>query len=128
GADMVLVRMREHDGREPVLLPFKAGEIRQDYVHARGGVVSERYAEIHHDPLARPPVEGHVHAHLAEAAEGHEEHLIVPRDGKRHGLSLLAHPVLRRCTSRSPRNVRSLSILSMMGVAPANRVANPPVA
>ncbi len=69
-ADMVLVAMCEHQRRgAPFLL--EVGQIRNDQIHAQEFGIREHDAGVHDDRCLAPGEREHVHAELAEAAEGH---------------------------------------------------------
>ena len=75
-ADMVLVRVGEHDADE-VLHPFLDElEIGEDEVDPRILAPREGHAEIDHQPLALAAVEIDVHADLARAAQRQEQQFV----------------------------------------------------
>ena len=67
-ADVVFVRVREHDRADAALVP-QVGEVGQDQVDAEVLVAREREPGVDHDRLAAVLEDGHVLADLAEPAE-----------------------------------------------------------
>ena len=80
GAEMVLVRVGEHEGEKIVPLVEQTADVRHDQVDAGQIVAREGDAEVDREPLARilaaEAVEREVHADLAHAAEGREDELV----------------------------------------------------
>ena len=76
GAEMILVRVGQHQADEIVAMLLDEGGIGHDHVDARHRLVAEGHAEIDHQPLAGIAVEVEVHADLARAAERQEQQLV----------------------------------------------------
>src|SRR5258706_744979 len=125
-ADVILVRMRDHEPDQIGLALDDEGRIRHHDLDPRYRVVAEGHAEIDHQPLAGIAVEVEVHADLAGAAERHEQQLV--RLPHRSAELVLAHARLRSWISSRPRSVISPSTVVIALVAPANSGARPPVA
>ena len=68
-ADVVLVRVREHERLNLVEPPVQVAEVRQDEVHAGLVGVGEQHAAVHDEQPATVLEDRHVPADLAEAAE-----------------------------------------------------------
>ena len=64
---MILVRVREHDGADPLVV--QVPEVRQDQIDAEMLVARERHARVDDDPVVADLVDGHVLAHFSEPAE-----------------------------------------------------------
>ena len=78
---MVLMGVGDEDGEEVLALALDEAGVREHQVDARQPLLARKpEADIDEDPLARPrrpePVEGGIHADLAEPAEGHEHELV----------------------------------------------------
>src|SRR5204862_2451866 len=69
-ADVILVRVREHDCPDRALAPLQVREVRQDQIDAEMLVAREREATVDNDRVAAELIHGHVLPDLAEAAEG----------------------------------------------------------
>ena len=69
GADVILVRVREHERLDLVEPAFEGGEVRQDQVDAGLVVLGEQHAAVDDEQPAGVLEDGHVAADLAEAAE-----------------------------------------------------------
>ena len=112
GADVVLVRVGQHEAGERAALLLDEAQVGQDHVDA--GVVlalREGDAEIDHQPLARiggpKAVEIAVHADLADAAERHEHELA----GRGFVALVHGHPLASSCA----RSVRHASASPLGG-------------
>ncbi len=90
-AQMILVRVREHDADEVAGALLDEGGIGHDHFDAGHAVVAEGDAEIEHQPLAGMAVEIEVHADLACSAQGKEQELVGGGNGH-----LLAAPDLEQ--------------------------------
>ena len=73
-ADVVLVRVRQHDGANRAVA--EVAEVREDQVDAEVLVARERHPGVDDDPLVADLEDGHVLPDLAEPAErDHTEHV-----------------------------------------------------
>ena len=73
-ADMILMRVREHDGADPLVV--QVPEVRQDQIDAEMLVARERHPRVDDDPVVADLVDGHVLAHFSEPAErDHAQHI-----------------------------------------------------
>ena len=81
GAQVILVRVGEHQADEVVAALDDETRIGQHHVDAGQGLVGEGDAEVDHQPLAAVAVEVEVHADLAGPAERQEQKLagVAPR-------------------------------------------------
>ncbi len=70
GADVVLVPVREHDGRDLVLL--KLPKVRNDEVDPEELRFGEHHAGVDEDRGVAAGDDHHVHAELAQPPEGHK--------------------------------------------------------
>ena len=68
-ADVILVRVRQHERLDLVEPPVQVAEVRQDEVHAGLVGVGEQHAAVHDEQPATVLEDRHVPADLAEAAE-----------------------------------------------------------
>ena len=121
-AQMVLVRMRHHDGFERVASFHDEAGIGNEDVHSRRRLVAESDPQIHHQPAPVGTVEIEVHADLAGAAECDEEQFVPARHQRRHAVRFRRHIEAR------PRSVISESTSRITGVPSAKSGASPPVA
>ena len=80
-AEMVLMRMGQHDAEQVAAFLFDEAEIGEHDIDAGLAVVRKGDAEIDHQPLAAArraeAVEIDIHADLAHPAKGQEDQLIV---------------------------------------------------
>ncbi len=107
GADMIFMRVGQHDGTHVFALFGKVADIGHDEIDAgRGALAAEHHAAIDDDPIAiigRTIAIGvEIHPDLARAAERQEDEFIVAQN--RHQLVFLA---LRAWIMMRPRMVRS---------------------
>ena len=81
-AEMILVRVGEHEAGEIAPLRDQERDVRHDQVDAGQVVARERHAEIDRDPVALAPVaeavEREIHPDLADAAERREQEFAWP--------------------------------------------------
>ena len=75
-ADMVLMRMRQHDGLELIAALLDEFEIGEHQVDAGILVAREGHPEIDHQPASLTPVQIDVHADLARSAQGEEQQFV----------------------------------------------------
>src|SRR6185312_13276017 len=68
-ADVILVRVRQHERLDLVEPPVQVAEVRQDEIHAGLVGVGEQHAAVHDEQSATVLEDRHVPADLAEAAE-----------------------------------------------------------
>ena len=68
--DVVLVTVRQHQGGDRPLL-LEVSEIRQNQIHTQQLRIRKHHAGIDHDCGLLPGERQHVHAELAQAAQGH---------------------------------------------------------
>jgi hypothetical protein len=99
-ADMILVRVREHDGAH--VLVVEVAEIREDHVDAEVLVARERHAGIDDDHLAGDLVDRHVLSNLAEPAErDHAQNVTHKR-----GSLVAARTMLSSCSVASTKRCK----------------------
>jgi len=70
GADMVFMRVRDHEAGQPVPPLGDIGRVGDHDVHFRVFRAAEPHAAIHREPSVGTAVEVEVHADLAGAAQG----------------------------------------------------------
>ncbi len=79
-AEMVLMRVGEHEPEEIAPLLQQIADVRQDQIDAGQVVAGKRYAEVDRDPLPAPlvadPVDREIHADLADPAERREDEFV----------------------------------------------------
>ena len=119
-ADMILMRMGQHDRVELLAAFFDKFQIGEDQVDARVLVPRKGHAQIDHQPPALATVEVDVHADFARAAKREEQQFVF-------GSEILLHAA-RSASMASPSRVRSESTASNSSVCSSNRIASPPVA
>ena len=83
---MVLVAVGDEQALDLLLILQHKGEIGDDHVHAQHIVLGEDEAAVHDDHIAAALVDGHILAHLTQAAQR------VDVDGHRSLLGLLGPP------------------------------------
>ena len=120
-ADMVFMRMGQHDGFELVDAFLDEIEVRKYQVDT--GILGsrERHAQIDHQPAALAAVQVDVHANFARPAKGQEQQFVFGSE-----IFLQAEALSARMAR--PVSVRSLSTASNRSVISSNRSARPPVA
>ena len=82
-ADVILVRVGEHDGQH--LAPLQVSEVGENQVDAEVLVPREREPRIDHDRLAPGLEDGHVLADLAEPAERDDPQSLVTHRREAYG-------------------------------------------
>ena len=68
-AGMILMAMRQHDGRDLVLVLEQIGDIRDDEIDAEHIVIREHEPRVDHEDLVIHLDDGHVLADFSEPAE-----------------------------------------------------------
>ena len=68
-ADVVLVRVRQHDGAHHVLVLLQVSDVGDDDVHAQQFLLGEHQARVDHDNVVAGAEGHHVHAELAQSAQ-----------------------------------------------------------
>ena len=76
GADVVLVRVGEHDAEQVARALFDELEIGEHQVDARVFVAREGHAQIDHQPLAVAAIQVDVHADFARTSKGKEKQFL----------------------------------------------------
>ena len=108
GADVVLVAVREDDRIDVVEPILDGGEVREDEVDARLGLLGEEHAAVHDEEPPGVLEDGHVAADLAEAAERDDAHRALGQGWRSRQLGMrVAHD---RSTPPSRRSRSSCSI------------------
>src|SRR5712691_1173306 len=119
-ADVILVAVGEHDALEVLPLGLEKADVGHDQVDAGNFRVGEGHAHVDAEPFApaagAEPIEREVHADLADAAERHEQKLVV---AWRHGQPALAigNTSPAEIASRAPSALRNNS-------APSSSIAS----
>ena len=129
-AQMVLVRMGQHDGEEVFPAFLDERRVRHDHVDAGQRVAGEGNAEIDHQPRALTGIEVEVHADLPRPAEGQEVQRVALDAGRWQAAegAFIGPPGCGGALRANPRMVMSGSTASMADVASPKSPASPPVA
>ena len=68
-ADVIFVRVRQHDGAHHSLVLLQVGDVRDDDVHAEQFLLGEHQARVDHDDVVAGAQRHHVHAEFAQSAQ-----------------------------------------------------------
>ena len=142
-AEMILVRMREHDAGEVLALRDQIADVRQDQVDARQMLFrGKRHAEIDDQPLppalVADPVDRQIHADLADAAERRKHQFLLRHlrhqlqrsaDGQSENVAggdrCAARPAARDAASRPVEPVEAARKLALRQPHPNDRSPSP---